>query len=223
MITIYVGFDPREEIVYHTCVSSIIHNSTVPIQITPLSLNHLHNTYNESHNDGSNQFIYSRFLVPHLNNYKGYSIFIDGDMIVNDCMSNLINSINKTKAVSVVKHDYKTKYHTKYWNQPNESYPRKNWSSVIVWNNTHPKNNILTPRFISMSSGKYLHRFSWLDDEDIGTLDPKWNWLVGEYDNNNRASIYHYTLGAPCFDGFAQYGHSDIWFKYFDTANNVDQ
>ena len=223
MITIYVGFDPREEIVYHTCVSSIIHNSTVPIQITPLSLNHLHNTYNESHNDGSNQFIYSRFLVPHLNNYKGYSIFIDGDMIVNDCLSFLIDSVDKTKAVSVVQHKYNTKHKTKYWNQPNDSYPRKNWSSVIVWNNSHPKNQILTPNFISTNKGKYLHRFSWLDDNDIGSIDTKWNWLVGEYKDNHRASILHYTLGAPCFNGFEKYGHSDIWFYYKNKANNIKQ
>jgi len=221
LIKIFIGFDPREEIVFHTCVSSIIHNTKKPVSIIPLNLDQIKDVYKESHSDGTNQFIYSRFLVPFLSGFDGISIFLDGDMIVNSCLSQLVSNISSDKAVSIVKHNYETKHKTKYWGLPNETYPRKNWSSVIVWNNKHIKNRILTPEFVAQSTGKYLHRFSWLDDNEIGDLDINWNWLVGEYEENKEAKILHYTLGAPCFKGFAEFGHSAEWFKYNKLINNL--
>ena len=97
----------------------------------------------------------------------------------------LYDLYDKDYAVQVVKHNYKTKYKDKYLGQKNEDYPRKNWSSLIIWNCSHPKNKILTPKLISEKNGSFLHRFSWLDDSDIGELDKSWNWLAMEYPEKN--------------------------------------
>lgn len=214
MINIYVGYDEREAIAYHTFCNSIIRNSSVPVSFTPLALNNLKN-YTETHTDGSNAFIYSRFLVPFLNNYQGWAIFADGDMICNGDIAELMKYADDTKAVCVVKHDYETKYPRKYLGNKNENYPRKNWSSVILWNCAHPKNKILSPTFIQSATGSQLHRFSWLDDEDIGEIKPSWNWLAMEMSRNPSAKLIHYTIGTPCFPEYADCDHADLWWKEY--------
>ena len=112
-LKIFIGYDKREAVAYHTCVQSILDNTNVPVSITPLNLKMFKN-YKENHSDGSNDFIYTRFLIPYLSNFNGISLFIDGDMIVNDDLSKLISLFDKNYAVQVVKHNYKTKFKTKY-------------------------------------------------------------------------------------------------------------
>ena len=168
-IPIFIGYDPREAVAYHTCANSIIRLASKPVAIIPLALN-LFEDYTETHTDGSNHFIYSRFLVPHLMNFEGHAIFIDGDMIVRDDIVKLWDLREVTKDVQVVKHDYKTKMTKKYLGAKNEDYPRKNWSSVILWNCSSYPNRKLTPDFIQQSTGAELHRFTWLDDERVGEL-----------------------------------------------------
>jgi hypothetical protein len=113
----------------------------------------------------------------------------------------------------VVKHDYQTKSQKKYLGNKNENYPRKNWSSLILWNCAHPKHKILTPDFISNQTGKFLHRFSWLDDHEIGDLPIEWNWLAIEYPKNIRAKLIHYTLGTPCFKEFRESDLAEEWLE----------
>lgn len=221
-IPIFIGYDAREAVAYHTCVNSIIRYSTNPISINPLSLNLLKG-YNETHTDGSNQFIYSRFLLPHLMDYNGWAIFIDGDMIIRDDIAELYNLQNNDYSVMVVKHDYKTKSNTKYLGSKNEDYPRKNWSSVVLWNCGHIKNKILTPELIQKSNGSYLHRFSWLTDNDIGSLPIEWNWLPDEYGENNNAKLLHYTLGTPCFDEFNNTTQASEWHKELELTTYCQQ
>ena len=213
MIPIFIGYDPREAIAYHVCSNSIIRHSSQPVAISPLALNILKG-YDETHTDGSNHFIYSRFLVPNLMNYQGWAIFIDGDMILRDDITQLWNLRDNTKAVMVVKHDYETRMTEKYLGAKNENYPRKNWSSVILWNCGHPANAQVTPEFIQSATGAQVHRFSWLDDELIGELPREWNWLDIEYDHNPVAKLVHYTLGTPCFHEFADRGSfADEWHR----------
>ena len=212
MIPIYIGYDKREAIAYHTCSNSIIRQSSEPVSLNPLSLNLLKG-YEEKHNDGSNHFIYSRFLVPHLQNYKGWALFLDGDMIVRDDIVKLWNLRDDSKAVMVVKHDYKTKMEVKYLGSKNENYPRKNWSSVILWNCSHSANYIVTPKFVQSSTGAQVHRFTWLTDDLIGELPIEWNWLPDEFGENKDAKLLHYTLGTPCFHDFATTTMADEWHR----------
>jgi lipopolysaccharide biosynthesis glycosyltransferase len=211
-IPVFVGYDPREAIAYHTCVNSIIRHASQPVAIVPIALN-LFQDYKETHTDGSNHFIYTRFLVPHLMGFNGWAIFIDGDMIVRDDIIKLWNLKELDKDVMVVKHDYQTRMPVKYLGAKNEDYPRKNWSSVILWNCNSFPNRQLTPEFVQKSSGSFLHRFSWLDNDRMGELPPEWNWLPDEYGINTDAKLLHYTLGTPCFQEFADTPQADEWHR----------
>jgi lipopolysaccharide biosynthesis glycosyltransferase len=212
MIPIFIGYDPREAIAYHVCVNSIIRHSSQPVSINPLALNILKD-YKETHTDGSNHFIYSRFLVPHLMEYKGWAIFMDGDMLLRDDVEKLWSLKDETKAVQVVKHDYKTRMTEKYLGSRNENYPRKNWSSVILWNCGHPANKVVTPEFVMNATGAEVHRFTWLSDDLIGSLPIEWNWLPDEFGPNLDAKLLHYTLGTPCFHEFATTSMADEWHR----------
>ena len=217
-IKIVVGFDQREAIAYHTFSQSVLEKSSLPVLFLPLSMNTLKG-YKETHNDKSNDFVYSRFLTPYLNNFEGWAIFADGDMVCQSDIKELWDLRDKTKALQVVMHDYKTKFNQKYLGNTNENYPRKNWSSLILWNCSHPKHKVLTPDFISSQTGKYLHRFSWLGDEDIGELPIDWNWLAIEYPNNPKAKIIHYTLGTPCFKDYRNTEMAVTWHEVQQKVN----
>jgi lipopolysaccharide biosynthesis glycosyltransferase len=212
MIPVFIGYDPREAIAFHVCANSIIRHSSQPVQIIPVALN-LFKDYTETHTDGSNHFIYTRFLVPHMMKWQGHAIFIDGDMIVRDDIAKLWELRDPSKDVQVVKHDYKTRMPVKYLGSKNEDYPRKNWSSVILWNcNSYP-NRRLTPEYVMKATGAELHRFSWCSDDRIGELPKEWNWLPDEYGANDHAKLLHYTLGTPCFHDFADTPQADEWHR----------
>jgi lipopolysaccharide biosynthesis glycosyltransferase len=211
-IPVFVGYDPREAIAYHTCVNSIIRTSSQPVAIVPVALN-LFQDYAETHTDGSNHFIYTRFLVPYLCDFAGHAIFIDGDMIVRSDIGELWALRDASKDVQVVKHDYMTRMPVKYLGAKNEDYPRKNWSSVILWNCNSFPNRRLTPNFVQHATGSELHRFSWLDDDRIGELPKEWNWLPDEYGTNADAKLLHYTLGTPCFQEFADTPQGNEWHR----------
>ena len=221
-IKLVIGFDQRESVAYHTFCQSIIEHASAPLTFIPLAINSL-KEYKEVHVDGSNDFIYSRFLTPYLNNFEGWAIFADGDMICQADIKELWNLRDESKALLVVKHNYETKVSKKYLGNKNENYPRKNWSSVILWNCSHPKHRILTPEFIAKQPGSYLHRFSWLDDSDIGELPKEWNWLAIEYPENKNAKLIHYTLGTPCFKEYKDSEMASIRYStYRKTIEGFD-
>jgi lipopolysaccharide biosynthesis glycosyltransferase len=151
-------------------------------------------------------------------------VFADGDMICQGDLKELIEMADPSKALMVVKHNYETKASKKYLGNVNENYPRKNWSSVILWNCEHPKHKILTPTFVSKQTGKYLHRFSWLEDDEIGELPIEWNWLATEYDRNEKAKLIHFTLGTPCFKDYQNSDMAEIWYDYYqNTQKGFDE
>jgi len=213
---IFIGFDPREAAAYHTCVNSLIRYSTKPLTITPLALNNM-TGYQEGKRETiegyppTNQFIFSRFLAPYLMDYRGWALFIDGDMIVTEDINNLFDLGDETKAVQVVQHDYKTKFPVKYLNQVNGDYPKKNWTSVMLFNCAHPDNKKLTPEYIETASGKELHRLEWT--ENVGGLPIEWNWLPDEYGENKSAKLIHYTIGTPCFHDYALTPMANLWHR----------
>jgi lipopolysaccharide biosynthesis glycosyltransferase len=223
MINLFIGYDPREAIAFYVFCQSVLQNTTVPVKINPLALSQLQE-FNETHEDRSNDFIYSRFLTPYLSNFKGWAVFADGDMICQGDLKELIEMADPSKALMVVKHNYETKASKKYLGNVNENYPRKNWSSVILWNCEHPKHKILTPTFVSKQTGKYLHRFSWLEDDEIGELPIEWNWLATEYDRNEKAKLIHFTLGTPCFKDYQNSDMAEIWYDYYqNTQKGFDE
>jgi hypothetical protein len=211
MVRLFIGYDPRQAVIYHVCVNSIIRQASQPLSITPLALRNLR--YDERHQDGSNQFIYSRFLVPQLMSYSGWGLYIDGDMLLRADIAELWKMRDESKAVLCVHHDYRTKMQQKYLGSNNQDYPRKNWSSVVLWNCGHPSNRKLTLQFVEQASGAQLHRFTWLPDELIGEIPREWNWLPDELGANPHAKLLHWTLGAPCFDEFANAPMAEEWHR----------
>ena len=214
MIPIYCGFDPREAVAYHVWTQSVIERSSEPVAFIPLHAPLLQNF--DGQRDGTNAFIYSRFLVPYLSGYEGFALFVDGDMVVLDDIAKLWAMGDASYALQVVKHSYTTKHPRKYIGTKMESdnldYPGKNRSSVMLWNCGHPKNRRLTRELVGEAGGQFLHRFSWLSDEDIGELPQEWNALVGEQDAS-LASLLHFTLGIPAIDHYAHCDGAEHWHR----------
>jgi lipopolysaccharide biosynthesis glycosyltransferase len=156
-------------------------------------------------------------------NFKGRAIFIDGDMVVRGDIIELYESLQTAHDVAVVKHDYKTRMPVKYMGAPNEDYPRKNWSSVIVWDCQSYPNRRLTPDFVQKQPGSFLHRFSWIDDDRIQALPLEWNWLPDELGENTEAKLLHYTLGTPCFHEFADTTQAAEWHSEHGLAQHCEQ
>jgi lipopolysaccharide biosynthesis glycosyltransferase len=229
MLKIFVGFDGKvEPVAYHTFCQSVIEKASIPVSFTPLALNTL-SDYKETHTDGSNAFIYSRFLVPYLCGFKGMALFVDGDMICRTDIAEILWEHDQDEAVKVVKHYYQTKHPIKYLGSKNEDYPKKNWSSVMLWNCSHHLNKQLTPKFVMENKGKYLHRFEWLKHEDqVGKLDAAWNWLETEYEYNPDAKLIHHTLGTPCFKDYQSTDYAQEWWDTYQRmiyplkGNNKD-
>ena len=170
--------------------------------------------YGAGRRDGTNAFCYTRFLIPFLQDFKGFAIFVDGaDMMMRADISELWALRDIYKPVQVVKHDYKTKFARKYvgtkMEADNEDYPRKQWSSVMIVNCSHFAWRQITPEAVQKMTGAQLHRFSWMTDEQIGELPKEWNWLCQEDGVNENAKLLHWTIGTPAFPKYADSEHSE--------------
>jgi hypothetical protein len=217
VINLYTGFDPREEIGSHTFNSSVIHNASEPVAITALHLPGLQKVYGKGQGDGTNNFTYTRFLIPYLMGYKGWALFVDGaDMVCRGDIAELWALRDPWKAVQVVQHDYKTKHPRKYvgtaMESDNQDYPRKNWSSVMLMNCAHYDWRRLTPTNVERMAGSDLHRFSFIEPRFIGALPIEWNWLADEYGENPDAKLLHWTAGIPAFGNYADAPHAQDWY-----------
>jgi hypothetical protein len=228
MIQIFSGFDEREAVGFHVFCASVIEHATEPVSITPLSLKSLQKVYTGGQRDGTNAFIYSRFLIPYLQGFSGWALFVDGaDMIVKDDVAKLWAMRDPFKAVQIVPHDYKTKHLRKYVGTPLESdnhdYPRKNQSSVMLINCSHYSWRTLTPEVVASVPGSHLHRFEFINEERfIGHLPVEWNWLCQEYGANPDAKLIHYSIGVPAFPHYKDTPMAADWFAAHEKANHAD-
>ena len=224
-LKIFIGYDPKEAVAFHVLCHSLLERSSKPISIVPINLRNLKKLYSRKHDQRqSNEFSFSRFLVPYLCNYEGFGVYMDCDMLALGDISTVLDDIDDSHAVSVVKHDYESKVKVKYLGNKQYSYPRKNWSSFIVWNCAHQANNAVNLDFIGNAEAATLHRFLWLKDEEIGELSVNWNWLVGEYDNPTEdIKVLHWTLGGPYFDEYSNTEFSDKWRKEFESMTFCKQ
>lgn len=212
MIKIFIGFEPKEEIAYHVLSASILRRTSEPVQITPIALSSLKGIFNRERNPlQSTEFSFSRFLTPYLSGYEGWSIFMDCDMLVLDDIANLWKLRDDRYALMCVQHNHTPPEETKFLNQPQTKYERKNWSSVMLMNNA--KCRALTPAYVESATGLDLHRFRWLEDSEIGALPARWNHLV-DYDPKlalDQISNLHYTEGGPYFDEYRNCGYAEEW------------
>lgn len=204
MIRVFIGFDANETVAYHVLSHSIMRHASVPVSITPLILSQLPLTRARDPKQ-STDFAFSRFLVPWLCGYEGRAIFMDCDMLCRADIATL--QAQAGVSVSVVQHDYTPKDGGKFLGQQQTAYQRKNWSSVMAFDNT--KCRPLTPDYVNGAAGLDLHQFKWT--YSVGTLDPTWNHLVGEYVPNTAAKLVHFTLGTPCFSEYANCEYAKEW------------
>lgn len=151
-------------------------------------------------------------------------MFMDCDMLVLDDFAKLWDERDDRYAVQVVKHDYTPKTETKFLGAPQSKYEKKNWSSVMLMNCAKCK--ALTPEYVNTASGLDLHRFNWLESEDlIGEIPARWNFLVGEYDAIPVGEVanLHWTLGGPYFDDYKDCDYADIWHAAHAKMQHADQ
>lgn len=219
MFPIFIGFDPRETIAYHVCAHSILKRASIPVSITPLRRETLPMFTRPRGPFDSTEFSISRFLVPSLCDYRGVALFIDCDMLVLSDVAELYNialanQILGDYDVQVVQHSYTPISARKFLNQPQTQYSRKNWSSVMLFNNE--KCRALHPSYVNEAAGLDLHGFAWT--ELIGRLSPAWNNLIGEECELplKDSKLLHWTLGGPYFEETADCPHADIWNAEFD-------
>jgi hypothetical protein len=169
----------------------------------------------------STQFTYTRFLVPFLCQYRGRAIFVDCDFKFRENIRHALEADLNGAAVGVVKHDHKPKETVKMDGIDQSPYPRKNWSSFIVWDCGHPENQRLDLQAVNSWEGRKLHRFGWLNDSDIEGLDPRWNWLE-KYDQpiENPAAV-HWTIGGPWFEEYKDAAYADEYRSYLEEKPNA--
>jgi len=221
MLKIFIGYDAVESVAYHTLVQSILEYTKEPVSITPIKLSMLPEYTRSRNTKQSNEFSFSRFLVPYLCDYEGWALFMDCDMMFTDSVSELWKLRDESKSVQVVKHDYTPKTQVKYLGAIQYPYPRKNWSSVMLFNCQRCKK--LTPAFVNTAHPMELHRFHWLKDEDIGELPKEWNHLVYDLPPNPNAKIIHWSTGGPYFHEYQHCEYSTDWFKMKVKMGNCQQ
>jgi lipopolysaccharide biosynthesis glycosyltransferase len=223
MIRVFIGFDEKETVAFHVLSHSIHAHASEPVTIAPLALSQLKKVFHRDRNPlQSTDFSFSRFLVPYLCNYEGWGIFFDCDMLFRDDIAKLWKLRDDRYAVMVVKHDYVPKEETKFLGAVQTKYQKKNWSSVMLFNNA--KCRALTPDYVNTATGLELHQFKWLGDDNlIGELPARWNHLVGEYDHSNEAANVHYTIGGPYFTEYGNCDYADEWRSARDALLRVDQ
>ena len=192
----------------------------MPVSITPLCLSNLPEFKRKLQPNQSTEFAFSRFLVPYLSEYKGWSLFLDCDMMFRDDIKNLWDMIDKNKSIMCCKHDYVPKQNVKFRGAKNEPFPKKNWSSFMLMNNHRCK--MLSKEYVETATGLELHQFKWTHEENIGELPLEWNWLVSEYDYNKNAKNVHWTLGGPYFKDYAKSDYADEWFRLYNETIEID-
>lgn len=229
--SVWIGFDPRESAAYAVARESAKNNMSPRLPVHGVVLSQLRHAglYKRpteyrlgrlwdkiSDAPMSTEFAISRFLVPQLAR-TGWAMFMDCDMLVRSNLCRMFDKLDDKYAVYCVKHDYIPNDAIKMDNQLQQAYPRKNWSSVMVFNCDHPSNRKLTIELVNTVPGRDLHRFCWLEDDEIGELAPEWNWLVGEQEQVNEPKIVHYTLGYPGLGPqFHDLPFADEWFYYLE-------
>jgi hypothetical protein len=222
VLNVYIGYDSKESVAFYTLAHSILRRASIPVSIAPVMQSQLKGLYTRPRGPTeSTEFSLTRFLVPALSGFRGWSVFMDCDMLCRVDIAGLAAEIERQadKAVLVCKHDYVPKTERKFLGQVQTKYARKNWSSLMVLNNERCR--ALVPDYVNSATGLELHRFTWLADELIGSLPLEWNWLVGEYEHNPAAKIVHYTLGGPYFDEYRNCDYAAEWFAEFESMRQV--
>ncbi len=208
MLRIFIGWDSRFPEPADVLRYSLLKHSTIPLDIEYLKLDELR--LRRTHDPlASTEFTYSRFLVPHLCGFRGTALFLDNDML---CLGDIgeIALLDMRKfALRVVQHDYQPSNAIKMYGCPQTSYPRKNWSSMMLMNCAELR--LWSKDAVETQTGAYLHRFQDIPEAKIGELPRTWNTLDWM---DSSTKLIHYTNGGPWFEQYRSHPHAEIWFQY---------
>ena len=223
MIPVFIGYDPKEAGAFSVLAYSIHEHASQPVTIAPIMLSQIQGVYTRERNPlQSTEFSFSRFLTPYLSNYEGWSIFMDCDMVMQDDIAKLWELRDDRYAVMCVKHIHQPKEDTKFLDAVQTKYEKKNWSSVMLFNNA--KCRSLTPEYVNTATGLELHQFKWIANDDlIGEIPQKWNHLVGYNAPDPNASLIHFTIGGPYFHEYADCEHSNTWNAVKEKMLHISQ
>jgi len=248
--TIYIGYDPREKEAYNVLRHTIYKNSSGPINVYPINQDNLRRMgiyrrawllgssvkpMPKNKNDNqqidifdkrpySTDFSFSRFLVPFLNRYEGWALYMDCDMYFRSDPLELFKKYSHpSKAVYCVKHNYKPMEGIKMYGTKQVRYPRKNWSSFILYNCSHKAHFNLTIDDVNTKTGTWLHNFLWLKNKEIGSLPVTWNWLEGYSSNKVKPKNVHFTRGGPWFGSDLKFHVRKKEKKYFKEWVNLNK
>lgn len=235
VLSIYIGYDQREEEAWNVCRQSLERRASTALHIVKLEERALRfngwydrpwRVENGQKIDArdekpfSTDFSFTRFLVPALALHQGWALFCDCDFLFTADVEVLFGLADPKYAVQVVKHQHDPSETVKMDGVRQTKYHRKNWSSLILWNCEHPSNRLLTTQAINHEPGQWLHAFGWLRDEEIGDLPLTWNWLSGvnePLDGEKVPNAIHYTLGGPWFENWRHVPYADLWMKERDS------
>jgi len=208
---VFIGYDTREALAYDVLTHSIQARASEPVSIAPLKLSELKTVLTRERDPlQSTDFSFSRFLTPYLSAYTGWSVFMDCDMLMLRDIAELWKLRDDRYAVMVVQHDHVPNESVKFLGEPQTSYEKKNWSSVMLLNNARCR--ALTPDYVNRAPGLELHQFSWLEHDGlIGALPGEWNHLVGYSPPRPDSALVHFTLGGPYFPEFADCEYAKEW------------
>lgn len=221
MFNIFIGYDRDNRMPAYTCAESIMQNSSIPVSFTFLHREMLKEFTRPRGPHDSTEFSNSRFLVPYLSSFTGWSLFLDNDIIVRKDIAQLLELASSNYAVMCVKHNQQHKSDTKFLGRGQYPYQCKNWSSVMLFNNAKCK--ALTLDYVNTANGLDMHQFKWLDSLSlVGELPQEWNYLVG-YNNQDvtEPSLIHYTDGGPYFSEYKQCEYADKWLQIYKQINDV--
>lgn len=216
-LRVFIGYDSREDDAWQVCAESLRRHTSIPLAIHALKQDRLRarGLYTRPADEpAATQFAFTRYLVPTLCNYEGFALFVDCDFLFTRDIAALWPLCDREAAVNVVKHDYVPRAKFKMDGEPQIAYPRKNWSSLMVFNNA--KCQTLTPGYVNNSPAANLHRFAWTSDDSIHGLPQEWNWLEGEYEPTSPPpAAIHFTNGGPWHVEPRAIHYADLWMQYF--------
>ena len=201
---VFIGWDSTEDIAYQVARHSILKRTKSDVDVKPIKQHELRSAgiyARPRDKKASTEFSLTRFAVPTLCDYKGWAIFSDCDFLWLCDIEEVFNMADDKYAVMCVHHDYKPKEEVKMDGKQQFIYPRKNWSSMVLWNCEHPQNKLLTKDAVNHQTPGWLHRFEWLKDSEIGEIPYQYNYLEGWY-NTNDAKVVHFTRGGPWHEGY---------------------
>ena len=220
-VKVFVGYDSREDIAWQVCRHSLLRHADQNVTVIPLRqpvVRELGLYTRPDDVSASTEFSLTSFLTPYLAATRGWVLFCDCDFLYTADVRDVFRGLDPAKAIYCVQHDYTPTHAIKMDGKQQTSYPRKNWSSFMLFNCDHPDVQALTPAVVNSVSPAYLHRFEWITDQSaIGALSLEWNFLEGEYPKPaTPPRVIHYTNGGPWFDEWQDCDYADLWLHERD-------